>query len=39
VVDENKYEIGKTVTDDELAFVNIKKDKFHGDWNYVITGK
>jgi hypothetical protein len=39
VADKNKYEIGKTVTDEELACVTIKKDKFHGDWNYVIARK
>jgi hypothetical protein len=39
MVDKNKYEIGQTVTDDELSLINIKKDKFHGDWNYIITRK
>jgi hypothetical protein len=27
VVDENKYELGKTVTDEELTLVNIKMEK------------
>ncbi|MDR3093846.1 MAG: hypothetical protein LBU62_04295 [Bacteroidales bacterium] len=24
------------ITDEELETINIKKYKFHGDWNYVI---
>jgi transposase len=39
VVDENKYEIGIKVTDEELASLNIVRDDFHGDWNYVIRPK
>ena len=35
-LDTNKYETGIKVTDDELANVNLKKDKFHGEWNYRI---
>jgi hypothetical protein len=30
------YEKGKKVSDEELARVNIKRSRFHGDWNYVI---
>jgi len=33
----NNYPTGLEVTDEELAKVNLKKDKFHGEWNYVIT--
>jgi len=36
VVDNNKYELGIKVTDEELAAINIVRDNFHGDWNYVI---
>jgi len=39
VVDENKYELGIEVTDEELAAINIVRDDFHGDWNYVIHPK
>jgi hypothetical protein len=35
-LDENEYPTGTKVTDDELAGVCIKRNKFHGDWNYTI---
>jgi Rhodopirellula transposase DDE domain len=35
-LDEGEYPTGTKVTDDELAGVNIKRDKFHGEWNYTI---
>lgn len=35
-IDKKKYKTGIKVSDQELAKVNIKKDKFHGDWNYAI---
>jgi transposase len=36
VEDKNKYKLGTIVTDKELAAINIVRDDFHGDWNYVI---
>jgi hypothetical protein len=36
-LDENHYEKGIKVTDEELAAVNLKRDKFHGEWNYKIS--
>ena len=36
VKDDNKYELGTKVTDDEIVALNMKKDIFHGDWNYTI---
>jgi transposase len=30
------YQAGIKVSDQELAHVNIRRDKFHGDWNYEI---
>jgi hypothetical protein len=36
-LDERTYEKGITVTDQQLATVNITRDAFHGDWNYTIT--
>jgi hypothetical protein len=36
-LDERTYEKGITVTDEQLAAVNITRDHFHGDWNYTIT--
>ena len=35
-LDENKYEIGKKVSDKEFDKINIIRDEFHGDWNYTI---
>ena len=35
-LDEKKYEKGRKVSDAELNEVHIKRNKFHGDWNYVI---
>jgi transposase len=36
VEDKNKYELGTAVTDEELAAINMKRDSFHGEWNYTI---
>jgi hypothetical protein len=38
-LDSNSYEKGVEVSDEELAAVQLKKDKFHGDWNYTISPK
>jgi transposase len=35
-LDTSKYEKGRKVSDEELAKVNIKQSRFHGEWNYVI---
>ncbi len=35
-LDTNRYEKGIKVTNEELEAVHLKKDKFHGDWNYTI---
>jgi Rhodopirellula transposase DDE domain len=35
-LDTNTYEMGIEVSDEELATVQLKKDKFHGEWNYTI---
>jgi transposase len=37
VEDKNNYELGTKVTDKELAALNITRDTFHGDWNYIIS--
>ena len=34
--DTNSYPGGVKVSDEELATVNLHRDKFHGDWNYEI---
>jgi len=36
-LDLNKYKTGIKITDEELAEIRIKKDKFHGEWNYTIS--
>jgi Rhodopirellula transposase DDE domain len=33
-LDENTYQPGIKVTDADLASVNLKRDDFHGEWNY-----
>jgi hypothetical protein len=35
-LDEDTYERGIEVTDDQLAAVNIIRHAFHGDWNYTV---
>ena len=35
-LDENSYERGIKVSDEELAALKIRKGKFHGDWNYTL---
>ena len=38
-LDTNAYETGIEVSDEELAAVCMKKDTFHGEWNYTISPK
>jgi hypothetical protein len=35
-VDEGKYETGITVTDEQIAGLNLKQAQFHGEWSYTI---
>jgi hypothetical protein len=35
-LDRRKYPTGRKVTDEEMKRVNLKRDKFLGDWNYTI---
>ena len=35
-LDRRRYAIGKKVSAKELSELNIERDDFHGDWNYVI---
>lgn len=37
VLDENKYEKGIKITDEELGKINLLKHEFHGEWNYTIS--
>jgi transposase len=36
-LNEKKYETGIKVSDEELESLNLKKDEFHGEWNYKIS--
>jgi Rhodopirellula transposase DDE domain len=36
VLDENKYPTKLQVTDEELAALHLKRESFHGEWNYSI---
>jgi Rhodopirellula transposase DDE domain len=38
-LDTSTYTKGIKVSDEELAAVHIKPDKFHGEWNYTISQK
>ena len=35
-LDRRKHPIGLKVTDKEMEVVNLERDRFHGEWNYVI---
>ena len=35
-LDSHKYEKGREVSPDDFAAIKIKRNKFHGDWNYEI---
>lgn len=35
-LDRAKYPAGKTVSKKEVAEVNLRRDSFHGEWNYTI---
>lgn len=36
-LDNNSYEKGIHVSDEELKLINLTKAKFHGEWNYTIS--
>jgi len=35
--DENIYQTGRKISDKESAEVNLRKEDFHGEWNYIIS--
>lgn len=35
-LDENIYQKGRKISDGQLAKINLIKDEFHGNWNYII---
>jgi transposase len=36
VLDRRRYPLKMTVPDEEFKDINLKQDKFHGEWNYTI---
>ncbi len=36
-MDDNIYEKGITITDEELEKINLSRHEFHGEWNYAIN--
>lgn len=36
-LDRRRYNVGRKVTPEEMATINITPQKFHGEWNYVIN--
>lgn len=38
-LDRRKYTLGKKITADQMASVNLHPEPFHGEWNYVIRPK
>ena len=36
IVDNRQYDIGKKVSDEDFDAINIQKNPFHGEWNYII---
>jgi len=38
-LDENTYDAGIKVSDEELADMSIERDAFHGEWNYRIKSR
>ena len=38
-LDRHKYPTGRKVTDEEMKRINLERNRFHGDWNYIIRPK
>jgi len=36
ILDEKKYETGIKISDEDFEKINLKRYKFHGEWNYII---
>jgi hypothetical protein len=36
-LDSNHYETKIKITDEELSLLKLKRDEFHGDWNYTLS--
>ena len=35
-LDRRKYTLGRKITPQQMASINLKAERFHGEWNYVI---
>jgi hypothetical protein len=35
-LDRRRYPTGRKISDEEFASINLKRDDFHGEWNYTI---
>jgi len=35
-LDRRKYTLGRKITPEQMASINLKPSRFHGEWNYVI---
>lgn len=35
-LDRRRYPVGRKISDEEWATINLRRDEFHGDWNYTI---
>lgn len=38
-LDTNIYPAGRKVSDQQIAELRLRRDKFHGDWNYSLLPK
>jgi hypothetical protein len=36
VLDEGSYPTGRAVSDEQMEGLSIRRDKFHGEWNYTL---
>ena len=36
IADQKEYQVGRRVTDEEMAKLKVEREEFHGNWNYVI---
>ena len=39
VLDRNRYPVGVKVSDKQMAEIHLRRDDFHGEWNYTILPK
>ena len=35
-LDRRRYPVGRRISDDDLATINLTPHSFHGEWNYII---